>query len=262
MQNDTLWELQQISMTSLVRSVKMSSQRKRRVMRYTSFPLFSVCFVFAHDYPLLFFSSSKANLWKGILLFLLCLELKKTKRYAAVFVRFEHFSRRLSSRPFLLLQRRPTSQPRFRFHWPWWPLLMNIIKNASFTVCRRNTQRGWNRVKGAWLGNWLLIQTNNERYEITYLVNETLNSECGDAAKKCPSLRVEGWFEPLADRIVSQPNTTVFPSIEAIDPTTLSVSPCHVVEAMGIFRWRDLTFQWGYSSKQLKTRQSTADPIE
>ncbi|KAK7110734.1 polypeptide N-acetylgalactosaminyltransferase 5-like [Littorina saxatilis] len=71
-----------------------------------------------------------------------------------------------------------------------------------------------------------------------------------------------GWFEPLADRIVSHPNVTVFPSIETIDAETLAVTANHRVEVVGVFRWRDLNFQWGnIPPEEKQRRKSNADPI-
>lgn len=72
-----------------------------------------------------------------------------------------------------------------------------------------------------------------------------------------------GWFEPLADRIATDPNVTVFPSIEVIDAYTFRVGANHNVDTLGYFRWRDLTFQWAALTEEHKaTRKSPADPIK
>ncbi|XP_076472291.1 polypeptide N-acetylgalactosaminyltransferase 5-like [Babylonia areolata] len=71
-----------------------------------------------------------------------------------------------------------------------------------------------------------------------------------------------GWFEPLADRIASDPNVTVYPSIEVIDANTFHVGLNHNVETLGYFRWKDLTFNWGPLTAQHRAqRHSPADPI-
>ncbi|KAK7486207.1 hypothetical protein BaRGS_00022530 [Batillaria attramentaria] len=71
-----------------------------------------------------------------------------------------------------------------------------------------------------------------------------------------------GWYEPLADRIASNPNITVYPSIETIDAETFRVTINHKPDQVGTFRWRDLTFQWYLMTPDMQgTITSYAQPL-
>jgi hypothetical protein len=76
---------------------------------------------------------------------------------------------------------------------------------------------------------------------------------------------VSGWLEPMADRLVTDPNVAVYPNIEIISAETLEVHLNHNVDFLGVFRWRDLTFQWATMTPEQRSSQSrpsTADPIK
>ncbi|KAK7486208.1 hypothetical protein BaRGS_00022531 [Batillaria attramentaria] len=70
-----------------------------------------------------------------------------------------------------------------------------------------------------------------------------------------------GWYEPIADRIASNPNITVYPSIEVIDAETFAVVANHQVGMVGTFRWRDLTFQWYAVTPEMRQTTSFAQPL-
>ncbi|KAL8598362.1 hypothetical protein ACOMHN_047683 [Nucella lapillus] len=71
-----------------------------------------------------------------------------------------------------------------------------------------------------------------------------------------------GWVEPMAHRIQRDPQVTVFPSVEVIDDQSLAVTENGNVDSRGIYRWKDLTFQWEFlPPSEFKRRSSKADPI-
>lgn len=76
-------------------------------------------------------------------------------------------------------------------------------------------------------------------------------------------ITLSGWYEPLADRIASNPNITVFPAIELIDEVTLRVLARPAVQSRGVFKWSNLMFDWdGLPEKQRVARKSSAEPIK
>ncbi|KAK7486244.1 hypothetical protein BaRGS_00022567 [Batillaria attramentaria] len=71
-----------------------------------------------------------------------------------------------------------------------------------------------------------------------------------------------GWLEPMLARVNQNPNVTVFPSIETIQEETLAVQMNNNVDFHGIFRWKDLNFNWQpMPESQRKKRTSAFSPI-
>ncbi|CAL1538257.1 unnamed protein product [Lymnaea stagnalis] len=70
------------------------------------------------------------------------------------------------------------------------------------------------------------------------------------------------WAGPLSARIGVDPNVVAFPSIEVIDDETLATHSNQNVNQNGIFRFKDLTFQWqNIPEFETSKRKSDADPI-
>ncbi|PVD29720.1 hypothetical protein C0Q70_08976 [Pomacea canaliculata] len=71
-----------------------------------------------------------------------------------------------------------------------------------------------------------------------------------------------GWYEPLADRITTNPTVIAYPSIEVIDDNTLHTIPNHNVDVKGVFRWGDLSFAYApLTDDERRARTSPSDPI-
>ncbi|KAI8789545.1 polypeptide N-acetylgalactosaminyltransferase 5 [Biomphalaria glabrata] len=71
-----------------------------------------------------------------------------------------------------------------------------------------------------------------------------------------------GWAEPLSYRITEEPTVVAFPSIEVINDETFATVANPNVNQNGIFRWKDLTFQWqSVPDFESARRKSEADPI-
>lgn len=72
-----------------------------------------------------------------------------------------------------------------------------------------------------------------------------------------------GWYEPLADRITTNPTVIAYPSIEVIDDNTLRTIPNHNVDVKGVFRWGDLSFAYApLTEDERRARTSPSDPIK
>lgn len=66
----------------------------------------------------------------------------------------------------------------------------------------------------------------------------------------------------MVHRIHLDPHVTVFPSVEVINDQTLAVRENMNVDSRGIYRWKDLTFQWeGIPVMESHRRKNKADPI-
>ncbi|KAH9505791.1 Polypeptide N-acetylgalactosaminyltransferase 5 [Bulinus truncatus] len=72
----------------------------------------------------------------------------------------------------------------------------------------------------------------------------------------------KAWAEPLSYRIGENPSVVAFPSIEVINDETFATLANTNVNQNGIFRWKDLTFQWqSVPQFEASKRKSDADPI-
>ena len=75
-------------------------------------------------------------------------------------------------------------------------------------------------------------------------------------------IRLQGWLEPLLDRIARDPTTVVCPVIDVIDDTTLEY---HWHDSSGVnvggFDW-NLQFNWhAVPDRERKRHTSTAEPV-
>ena len=97
------------------------------------------------DQPLHLLSFQTGNLWGGTMLllwsvFFVVEEQYKKPQYSYVYALS---SALLICRLFCHLQRRATSQRSFRMRLPWWPYLMNILKNGLWPATRRVSRHIW-----------------------------------------------------------------------------------------------------------------------
>ena len=66
----------------------------------------------------------------------------------------------------------------------------------------------------------------------------------------------------MVHRIHRDPHVTVFPSVEVISDKSLAVRENVNVDSRGVYRWKDLTFQWeAIPALEQNRRKNSADPI-
>ena len=86
-----------------------------------------------------FLSPSMGNLWQGVLLCPL-LPRNGENKSKAVYSNYGPHGIHMPSSPFMIaepfcrMQRRPASRPTLRSQWPWWPHLMNVLKNGPLSL--------------------------------------------------------------------------------------------------------------------------------
>ena len=73
--------------------------------------------------------------------------------------------------------------------------------------------------------------------------------------------RPQGWLEPLSHRVQQNPSITVYPQIDSIHAANFRLVQSKNQHVRGIFRWKDLNFQWGYLGKFPTKSRNPAEPI-
>ncbi|XP_050404332.2 polypeptide N-acetylgalactosaminyltransferase 5 isoform X3 [Patella vulgata] len=71
-----------------------------------------------------------------------------------------------------------------------------------------------------------------------------------------------GWLEPLLDPIAKDETVSTFPTLDVIDDETLKYEPLWDSPSYGVFRWRNLLFNWDNMPPVVtQARKSAADNI-
>ena len=71
----------------------------------------------------------------------------------------------------------------------------------------------------------------------------------------------KGWLQPLARRVQQNPSVTVYPKIDSIQADNFRLMQTKNAQVRGIFRWKDMTFQWAYLGYSERKSRNQVDPI-